>query len=112
TATTDATLQKYFRKECSGPQDPDTVEFTKQIAESYGLTGNLAKTAAIRAHVGKQYFQYIFSGERIVDDINYLQAEIDPAGKNIDPFMLFVCGLNNPRRDAAYVSKLKACLQN
>lgn len=112
TGTTDATLQKYFRTGCSGANDPDTIEFTKRIAEGYGLTGELADTAAKRAHVGTQYFQYIFSGEQVVNDIAYLQAEIDPNSKSIDPFVLFACGLNNPRREPSYIGKLKACLQH
>jgi hypothetical protein len=31
--------------------------------------------------------------------------------RRVDPFVLFVCGLNNPRRDASYVAELKACMK-
>jgi hypothetical protein len=112
TATTDATLQKYFRNGGSGADEPNTVDFTKSIAVSYGLTGALADTLALRAHVGTQYFQYISGGVQVVDDIAYLQSHIDASSKNkIDPFVLFACSLNNPRRDMRYVSGLKACMK-
>ncbi|TWB03843.1 hypothetical protein [Bradyrhizobium stylosanthis] len=110
--TTDATLQKYFRSDCSADGGADTVAFTKQIAESYGLTGDKAEALAVRAHVGTQYFQYIAAGVQILDDISYLQKRIDPAMKRqIDPYVLFACGLNTPERTDAYADKLKACLR-
>jgi hypothetical protein len=110
--TTDATLQKYFRSDCSGVGELNTIDFTKKIADSYGLTGDKADTLALRAHIGTQYFQYISAGVQIVDDIKYLQQQIDPSGKNqIDPFGLFACGLNTPRRDERYVAALKACMK-
>jgi hypothetical protein len=112
TGTTDATLQKYFRTGCAGANDPDTVDFTKAIALRYGLTGPLADTLALRAHAGTQYLQYIAGGVQVVDDINYLQSQIDPTGHHpIDPYVLFACGLNNPRRDTAYINALKACMK-
>jgi hypothetical protein len=110
--TTDATLQKYFRDGCSGDNEPNTIDFVKRIATSYGLTGDKANTLALRAHAGTQYFQYISAGVQIVDDIMYLQQQIDPGGKHqIDPFVLFACGLNTPRRDQTYVAALKACMK-
>jgi hypothetical protein len=110
--TTDATLQKYFRGDCSEASEPNTTDFTKKIAESYGLTGDKADTLALRAHIGTQYFQYISAGVQIVDDIKYLQQQIDPSGQNqIDPYVLFACGLNTPRRDGRYVAALKACMK-
>lgn len=108
--TTDATLQKYFRGGCSAASDPDTIEFSKSIAESYGLTGELAETAANRANANTQYFQYIWGGLQVLDEIDNLQRQIDPSGqRRIDPFVLFFCGLNTPRRDTEYVTELKAC---
>jgi hypothetical protein len=110
--TTDATLQKYFRSGCSGTNDPDTVDFTKNIAASYGLTRELADNVAIRSHAGTQYFQYISGGLQVLDGIAYLQSQVDPSGlRRVDPFVLFACGLNTPRRDAAYVAELKACMK-
>jgi len=112
-ATTDATLQKYFRADCTGPTAVDTIEFTKNIAEGYGLTGPKAETVALRSHAGTQYFEYIPNGMRVLDAISYLQSQIDPSGGHrIDPYVLFACGLNNPRRDAFYVSALKACMKH
>jgi hypothetical protein len=112
TGTTDATLQKYFRTGCSGAKDLNTVDFTKAVGVNYGLTGPLADALALRAHVGTQYFQYVSGGVQVVDDINYLQSEIDPTGRHqIDPYVLFVCGLNNPRREATYVNALKVCMK-
>lgn len=110
--TTDATLQKYFRGGCSGADDPDTIEFTKNIAASYGLTGELADNVAIRSHVGTQYFQYISGGLQVLEGIAYLQSQVDPSGLHrVDPFVLFACGLNTPRRDPSYVAMLKTCMK-
>jgi hypothetical protein len=110
--TTDATLQKYFQAGCSGAGEPDTIEFTKNIAVTYGLTEKLADNVAVRAHTGTQYFQYIFAGEAVLGDIAYLQSQIDSSGKKrVDPFVLFACGLNTPRRDMTYVAALKACMR-
>jgi hypothetical protein len=112
TATTDATLQRYFREGCSGASDPNTIDFAKSIAVSYGLTGVLADNLALRSHAGTQYFQYISAGVQIVDDISYLQSQVDPAGTHpIDPYVLFACGLNTPKRTAPYVAALKRCLK-
>jgi hypothetical protein len=112
TGTTDATLQKYFRSGCAGDNDTNTLEFAKGIAANYGLTGGLADNLALRAHAGTQYFQYISAGVQIVGDIRYLQDQIDPSASHpIDPYVLFACGLNTPRRDVAYVAALKACVK-
>jgi hypothetical protein len=109
--TTDATLRKYFRAGCSGASEPDTIDFTRHIAISYGLTGPLADTAALRAHDGTQYLQYIAGGLRVADTISYLQRKIDPGMRHrIDPYVLFACGLNNPSRDASYVAALRSCM--
>jgi hypothetical protein len=109
--TTDATLAKYYRPGCSGDGDVDTIQFAKQIAATYGLTGALADNVAIRAHAGTQYLQYIFGGLHIDDDIAWLQRQIDPSSqKRLDPYVLFACGLNTPSRDVDYVARLKACV--
>lgn len=110
-ATTEATLEKYFRLGCSDPAEPDTVEFTKIIANKYGLTGDLAANLALRAHAGTQYLQYISGGLQVVEDIGYLQSQMGPESKiRLDPFVLFVCNLNTPSRNPDYVSELKACV--
>jgi hypothetical protein len=44
-------------------------------------------------------------------DLAWLSGQIGPPGRQIDPFMLFGCGLNTPRRDADCVARLKACLE-
>jgi hypothetical protein len=111
--TTDATLQRYFRPSCANPSEPNTIDFTKDIAISYGLTGPLADTAAVRAHGGTQYLQYIAGGLHVLDAISYLQNKIDPTFRHrIDPYVLFACGLNNPIRDASYVAALNSCVQH
>jgi hypothetical protein len=111
-ATTDAALGRYFRSGCSDAGDPDGLAYAKATVLSYGLPDALAANQAMRAHVGTQYFQYIAGSRQVIDDIAWLQAEIDPSGKaRIDPFVLFACKLNNPRRDAAYIGALKACLK-
>jgi hypothetical protein len=108
---TDAALQKYFRSGCSDESDANTIDFTRAVAKSYGLADEVANAASLRAHVGTNYFQYITGSLKMLDDIAYLQDRIDPAGKHsIDPFILFACGLNNPRRDAKYVNSLRACM--
>ncbi|MET7243481.1 hypothetical protein ABZT49_08940 [Methylobacterium sp. EM32] len=111
--TTDATLRKYFRPGCSDPAEPDTIEFAKAIANEYGLTGQLATNVALRAHTGTQYFQYISGGLQILEDIAYLQGQLDLATKvRLDPFVLLACNLNTPLRSPEYTSELKACLRN
>jgi hypothetical protein len=108
--TTDATLAKYYRPGCSGSGDLDTIAFAKQIAISYGLTGTLADNVAVRAHAGTQYLQYIFGGLHIDDDIAFLQRRVDPSGeKRVDPYVLFACSLNTPRRSDDYIAALKRC---
>jgi hypothetical protein len=110
--TTAATLARYFRRDCSRADDPDTLAFTKAVAMGDGLTDEQADVAALRAHVGTNYFQYIFGGLRMLRDIAYLQDRIDPPGKQtVDPFVLFACSLNNPRRDVRYVKSLQACMR-
>lgn len=105
--TTDATLQKYLRSDC----DLDTIEFTKRIAEEYGLVGKLAETVAERAHAGTQYLQYVWGGLHMLDELAYLQMQVDPSEQHrVDPFVLFGCGLNTPRRDEAYIDALRACI--
>jgi len=109
--TTDATLQRYFRAGCSDPAEPDTVEFTKSIANRYGLTGVLGDNVALRPHAGTQYFQYISGGLQVLEDIAFLQNQIGPNIVPLDPFVLFACNLNNPMRNPDYVSTLKACVR-
>jgi len=109
--TTDATLSKYFRPDCSHAADPDTIAFTKAIADEYGLTGALADTVALRAHAGTQYFQYISGGLQVLADIAFLQSQMEAAKPvRLDPFVLFACNLNTPQRDPRYVAELKACI--
>jgi hypothetical protein len=110
--TTDATLQRYFRPGCAAPSDANTIDFTRNIAISYGLTGPVADTVALRSHAGTQYLQYIMGGLHVLDTISYLQDQIDPTRRQkIDPYVLFACGLNNPSRDPAYVAALKTCMK-
>ncbi|MGQ0584643.1 MAG: hypothetical protein ACT4O6_22135 [Reyranella sp.] len=111
-ATTDATIRRYLRPDCSAAEDIDTIGYAKEIAVSYGLTGRLADTVAVRAHVGTQYLQYVIGSLPVIEDIAYLQDQIDPSGKAmVDTFLLFACGLNNPRRDEKYVVALRACMK-
>lgn len=111
-ATTEATLGRYFRGSCSDSDDPDGLTYAKATVLSYGLPDAVATNQALRAHVGTQYLQYIVGARQMIDDVTWLQAEIDPSGKvHLDPFVFFACKLNNPRRDGAYVSALKACLK-
>lgn len=108
--TTDAALQKYLRPGCS--DGDDTIVFTQKIAQSYGLTVPLAANAAVRAHAGTQYFQYIMGGLQVLGEIGYLQGQIDATKTHlIDPYILFACGLNTPRRDAQYLSSLRTCMK-
>ncbi len=111
--TTDATLQKYLRANCSDPSDDDTVEFVRKIAISYGLVGKRADTVVQRAHAGTQYLQYIWGGLYMLDEIAFLQTQVDPSKQlRVDPFVLFACELNTPRRDNAYIEALKTCIRH
>jgi hypothetical protein len=110
--TTDATLQVYYRAGCTGAGESDTIEFTRQIAIGYGLTDRFADNVAIRSHAGSQYLQYVYGELEMLDIIAYLQSQIDPTGsQRVDPFVLFACGLNTPRRDTEYVSALRTCMK-
>jgi hypothetical protein len=110
--TTEATLRKFLRDGCAGANEPNTVDFIKGIGAGYGLMGDLGNTLALRAHIGTQYFQYLSGGFQVLDDIAFLQSAVDPTGVvKIDPFVLFACGLNNPRRNSEYVASLKACVR-
>jgi hypothetical protein len=108
--TTDATLQKYFLPECA--DGDDTIVFAEKVAQKYGLTGVLSSNAAVRAHAGTQYFQYVLGGLQVLEEIDYLQKQIDPTKVHlIDPYVLFACGLNTPQKDAKYVSSLRTCMK-
>jgi hypothetical protein len=109
--TTDATLEKYFRPSCDDPKEPNTIDFTKAIAERYGLTGPKADTVALRAHIGSQYFYYISGGLAVLDEIKAVQALMPAGTRAIDPYVLFACEANNPSTDPAYIEDLKACLK-
>jgi hypothetical protein len=104
--TTDATLQKYLRPGCAG-SNLDTIDFTKSIARDYGLLGEKADTVVERAHAGTQYLQYIWAGLYMLNEIAFLQTELN---HRVDPFTLFACELNTPRRDKPYVDALKTCV--
>lgn len=108
-ATTEAVLSRYARSQCTTPSCPTSIEAATAIAHRHGLTGPLAATLVERSHVGTQYLQYIFAGERVKSMLQQLSREIGTQ-RPIDPFMLFGCNLNNPRSSAEYVGKLKACL--
>jgi len=108
--TTDATLQKYLRPGCTS--GADTVEFAKKIAERYGLADKLADNAAVRAHAGTQYFQYVLGGMQITGELKYLQNKIDPTKSHVvDPYVLFACGMNTPQRSPEYLLALKSCMK-
>ena len=99
-----------MRENCSAQACPETTDAARAIANQYGLTGPLADTLVTRSHLGTQYLQYIFAGEQMKAELADLSREIDAPARQVDPFMLFGCGLNTPRHDAEYVAKLKACL--
>jgi hypothetical protein len=109
--TTAAILKRYLRTGCADSNEPNTIEYAKIIARSYGLTDELADTVAERSHAGTQYLQYIWSGLYMDKEIAYLQEQVD-AGMTyrVDPYVLFACGLNTPRRDVGYINGLKKCM--
>jgi hypothetical protein len=110
--TTDATLKRYLRAGCDGSTEPSTIDYAKVIARGYGLMNGLADTAAERSHSGSQYLQYIWSGLYMLDELSYLQKQVGGSVTlRIDPYVLFACGLNTPRRDADYIKALKACMR-
>jgi hypothetical protein len=110
--TTEATLAKYLRSGCSGAGDSDTIEFTKSIARNFGLVDERADTVAQRAHAGTQYLQYIWGGLYMLNEIAYLQSQVDPSERRrVDPYVLFACALNTPRRDKNYIDALRMCMK-
>jgi hypothetical protein len=110
--TTDATLQVFYRPDCSGVADPDTIDFVKTVVAGYGLTGELGENAVRRAHTGSGYLQYAYGEQLIMDDIGYLDHELGlAADRGLDPYILFACGLNLPQRNQEYINELRVCLK-
>ncbi len=68
---------RYLRSSCADSTEPNTIDYTKMIARSYGLTDKLADTVAERSHAGTQYLQYIWSGLYMLKEISYLQEQVD-----------------------------------
>jgi hypothetical protein len=110
-ATTEATVQRYERR--ADPSDArSTEDVARAVALQYGLMGPLADTLVQRAHAGTQYLQYVYAGERVKDDLGWLEHAIDPSGRvHLDPFVLFACNQDTPQRDEPYVARLAACVK-
>jgi hypothetical protein len=111
TGTTAATLGVFLRDSCEPGSSPSTIEFAKQIAAGWGLPADALEMAALRAHRGTQYLQYIWGELMFRDLIGYLEEQIQPGVDNgIDPYDLAVCEMPFPARDPAAAARLAACL--
>ena len=109
-ATTDATLQVYLRKSCAA-NEPDTVDFVKQIVASYGYTDpKVLALRSQRAHNSIQYFRYDYGVLSYMDTMSYLERGVGK-GVKVDAFLLQACGLSSARKSDAHLEKLAACVK-
>jgi hypothetical protein len=110
TARTDATLKIFLRTSC-GADEPDTIEYAKQIVAGYGYTKpeDLA-LGSRRAHSSTQYLQYDYGLVMYTDLMNYLQAGIGPSPR-VDAFLLQACGMPSPKKNQAAIDRLAACVR-
>lgn len=111
TATTDATLKLYLRKSCDD-DEPDTVDYVKQIVASYGYTDpDVLLLRSKRAHNATQYLEYEYGLISYTDTMAFLERAVG-GGVNVDAFLLQACGLSSARKAKTHVDKLASCVKN
>jgi hypothetical protein len=111
TATTDATLKIYTRTSCT-EQEPDTIDYVKQIVAGYGYTDpEVLALRSKRAHASTQYLQYDYGLFMYEDLLKYLQAGIGSKPK-VDAYLLQACGMPSPLKTKASIQRLAACIHS
>lgn len=109
TATTDATLSVFLRETC-GANEPDTINFVKDIVRSYGYDEpDILTLRSRRAHRSTQYLMYDYGLAQYTKLLAYLQKEVGSATR-VDAFLLQACKMPSPSANQASVDNLKACI--
>ena len=109
TATTDATLKIFLRESCN-QDEPDTVQFAKDIVRSYGYTDeNAFRLRSRRAHRSTQYLQYEYGLRMYTVLLDHLQQVVGPETR-VDAYLLQACRISNPKQDQATAEDLKTCI--
>jgi hypothetical protein len=109
TATTDATLQVYLRKSCSGDA-VNSIDFAKKIVASYGYSDEEYQLArSRRAHAGFQYLSYDYGSVIVHEQVAWLQREVG-AAVTVDPYLLQACGIASADQNAQVLAAFKACI--
>ncbi|MGO7038432.1 hypothetical protein ACCS60_08705 [Rhizobium acaciae] len=109
TATTDATLSVFLRETC-GANEPNTIDFVKEIVRSYGYDEPDTLTLrSRRAHRSTQYLMYDYGLAQYTKLLAYLQNAIGPATR-VDAFLLQACKMPSPNADQATIDNLRACI--
>jgi hypothetical protein len=108
TATTDATLKIFLRKSC-GPSEPNTIDYVKQIVQSYGYDDpDILALRSQRAHRSTQYLMYDYGLAQYTELLSYLQKAIGP-GTRVDGFLLQACNMPSPAPNQTAIDNLKEC---
>lgn len=111
TATTDATLKIFLRESCN-EDEPDTVQFAKDIVRSYGYTDeDVLRLRSRRAHRSTQYLQYEYGLRMYTVVLNHLQQVVGPETR-VDAYLLQACRISNPKQDQATADDLKARIRD
>lgn len=110
TATTDATLKVFLRESC-GPDEPDTVDYAKQIVAGYGFSDpDVLSLRSKRAHASTQYLMYDYGLVMYTTLLDFFQAGIGTSPR-IDAFLLQACGMPSPAKNQAAIDRLVACVR-
>lgn len=111
TATTDATLKIFMRESC-GPEEPNSIDYAKQIVRSYGYDDQgVISLRSQRAHRGTQYLLYDYGFAQYTDLMAYLQKGVGSTPK-VDAFLLQACKMPSPKKNQAAIDDLKACISD
>jgi hypothetical protein len=109
TATTDATLKIFLRDSCA-PDQPDTIDYAKQVVAGYGYTDPaVLALRSKRAHASTQYLEYDYGLAIYAGLLNYLQAGVGESPR-VDAYLLQACGMPSPAKDHAAIDRLTACV--
>jgi hypothetical protein len=107
--TTEATLKLFLRDGCPDDQ-PDTIEYAKEIISNYyETTADQLTRGSWRVHYTTQFLQYEYGSVNYVDLLSYLQAGVG-ATPRVDAYLLQACGMPSPKKEQASINRLQACI--
>ncbi len=108
-ATTDAALKVFLRPHCNA-QEPNSIDFAKNIVAGYGYAdADTQLLRSRRAHNGTQYLSYSLGEVVYLDLISFLQGQVG-AATAVDPYLLQACGLSNANASSTAAAALTACI--